>query len=157
MSGTTTMNLLQSINATFAGIRTAPQVSAYPTALNTAALPMALTWPSDATWQRKGGFGALNREDRTYRILVFVEPLGQSDIPTRIGVAATLMATMIEGYLFRTTSRIGLALPDSPTEGTHQIVIAEGPHSDGGLVSNLQFGQVAYHGFELRVRVRELW
>ena len=157
MSGTTTINLLQAINRAITGVRKAPAVHQYPPSIITNDLPMILTWPSDATWERKGGFGALNREDRTYRIIAFVEPVGQKDIPTRLVAAVNLLVAFEEAYLLRATSNILLSAPTALGEGTHQIVIAGVPQSDGGIISNLSAGGVPFHGFELRIAVRELW
>lgn len=156
MAVNTTINLLQAVNRSITGVKKAPVLEKYPTQLNTADLPFVISWPAEGTWHHEGMGGALKRQDRVYRILVYIEPLGQNDIPTRAAAAAVLLQRFIEKYLDPAT----VALADPSGSNPYQVTVEEGansPHSDGGLVSNLVFGGVPYHGFEVRVRVRELW
>ena len=151
-----TINLLQAVNRSVAGVKKAPVLAKYPTKLESADLPFAISWPSDGTWHHEGMGGSQKRQDRVYRVLVYVEPLGLNDIPSRAVAAATLLQRFIEKYLAPET----VPLADPGGSNPYQVTIEEGsgsPHSDGGLVSNLVFGGVPYHGFELHVRVRELW
>lgn len=148
------VNALQTLNASIAGVTFAPQLSAYPTQLNTMQLPALLTWPSDGQLYVKGG--AARASVRTFVVLGFVQPLTQNDIPTNAAAALLLLQRCINAYT--NVSNIPLANP-SPTV-PYQLTIESGPdmqHSDGGLVPDLSFGGAAFHGFRLRINVRALW
>lgn len=134
--------------------RKVPAVSAYPLKADTADLPLILTRPAEATWHTKGIENALRREDREYEILVFVEPLGQSELPARLIEAMGLLQD-VKDWILSTP-----ALSDPTNYGDYQVTLQQSeasPHSDGGIVPDLLIGGVAYHGFRVRARVRELW
>ena len=148
-----TVDLIQTLIRNAGLGTTVPAFAAYPLKADTADLPLILTLPSEGTFHHKGVGGALKRQDRTYRVIVFVEPLGQSVFPTRAIAAATLLQSLIDLFLMPSS----VALADPPT---YQVTIEEGagnPHSDTGIVPSLEIGGAAHHGFEIRLRVRELW
>lgn len=155
MALATTIDLIQTMIRTGGTTaRKVPALASYPLKADTADLPLILTVPADATWSTKGVEGALRREDRTYRILCFYEPLGQSELPTRLLGAATLLQ-QVKDIILDTP-----ALADPVNYGEYQVTLeqsAENPHQDDGITPNQQIGGVVYHGFEVRVRVRELW
>lgn len=155
MAVSTTVDLIQTLIRTGGtSARKVPAVSAYPLKADTADLPLVLTAPAEGTWHTKGLGGALRREDRTYRIIVFVEPLGQSELPARLLAAMTLLQE-IKDLILATP-----ALADPTNYGDYQVTLEqseERPHADSGIIPSLQMGGVAYHGFTIDVRVRELW
>ena len=155
MALATTIDLIQTLIRTNVTAATkVPALAKYPLKADTADLPLILTVPADATWSTKGVEGALRREDRTYRILAFVEPLGQSELPTRMLAAATLLQT-VKDLILSTP-----ALADPVSYGDYQVTLEqslENPHQDDGITPNQMIGGVNYHGWEIRVRVRELW
>lgn len=155
MALSTTIDLIQTlIRDGGTSARKVPALSAYPLKADTADLPLVLTVPGEATWHTKGLEGALRREDRVYRVIAFVEPLGQNELPTRVLLAATLLQELKD--LFLGTP----ALSDPTSYGDYQVTIEQSdaqPHSDGGIVPTLQIGGVPYHGFTIELRVRELW
>lgn len=151
-----TIDLLQQVNASIVGVARAPLLASMPTQINTADLPFALTWPSQGSFHSKGVQGSPYRQDRSYRVIVFVEPTGQSILPARAVAAATLLQRFIETYL--TVEVIALADPDD--NGSYQVTLQPSPNApitDSGLRTDLLFGGVPYHGFEITVPVREIW
>lgn len=155
MAVSTTINLIQTLIRTGGtSAVTVPALSAYPLKADTADLPLVLTVPGEATWHTKGLGGALRREDRTYRVVAFVEPLGQGELPTRLLAAATLLQELKD--LFLGTP----ALSDPTNYGDYQVTIEQSearPHGDSGIVPSLTIGGAAFHGFTIDLRVRELW
>lgn len=154
----TTVNLIQAVNATISGVTTCPQLSAYPLKADTADLPLCLTVPGPGTWHHKGIGGALKRQDRTYQIVVFVEPVIQSQFPRNALATAQLMQAFIEMWLnVNLSNGAAVTLADPPP---YQVTVEESeasPHSDEGIRSDLMIGGNPYHGFILSLRVRELW
>jgi hypothetical protein len=151
-----TIDLIQTINRGISGVRRAPPLVSMPTQINTADLPFVVTWIGDGTSFHKGLNTSLLRMDRTYRIIAFVAPLGQSIIPDRATEAALLLQHVIEAWL-RVES---VALADPDANGGYQVTLQVSetqPIRDSGLRSDLMFGGVPYHGFEVSLPVRELW
>lgn len=146
------MNYLQTLNAAVTGVRHAPQAADYPTVLDTANLPFVFTWPGAGEWWFKGGGWAQMR--RTYRIICYIQPLAQDDIPSRTVDGATLLQRLINVYV----NRANIAQSNPPP---HQVSIQSAPdgshHSDGGLDTKVTFGGHPYAGFELQVVVRSEW
>lgn len=149
----TTINLIQTLNRSISGIKQAPNLAQYPTVLHTANLPYAITWPASGEWFHQGQGGSYKRENRNYRIIVYIEPLGQNDIPSRAVEAVTLLEQFKAKYLTPTT----IALANPPTYQVTIQVDEDKPITDTGLVSDLLFSGTPYHGFEIEISVRELW
>lgn len=153
MSITATIDLIQTVNRGVAGVRLAPALAAYPLKADTADLPLVLTWPAEGTWQSELG-GSKRRQDRTYRVICFVEPLGQSEMPKRLDSAAVLLQAMIETWVAPSTA----ALASPINAGDKQVTVEVGrPQEDTGITPSLSIGGLPHFGFELRLRVRELW
>lgn len=141
------MNYLQTLNRT---LIPAPPVERYPTVIDK--VPIAITWPGGGEWWMKGGGYA--DTTRVFRVLVYVQALGQDDIPIRAAQGATLLGQFLNLYL--NAANVAPANPppyqltiESAPNGTH--------HSDDGLVPSLSFGGRNFVGFELSVHVRALW
>ena len=147
------MGALQNLAGAVPGI-VAPQPSVYPTALDTLnGQTFVMTWPgAGENWQK--GAGYTQGAPRTYRVLVFLEPVAQSDIPTHTVAGAVLLQQLIN--IFVKSSNTPLFSPSAtvPYQATIQSG-PDGPHiTDGGLVPTLSFRGVAYFGFEISVPVR---
>lgn len=131
-----------------------PSLDKYPTNLTTANLPCVITWPADGSWYIKGG--GYRVDHRAMRILGFVEPLGQSDIPSRALDATRLLQALRNLWITASTVPI-----QDPVGGVNYQITAESgpdkPHTDRGLVSDLSFGGTTYHGFEITLNIRTLW
>lgn len=158
MSIDTTTDLIQAINRSVTGVRKAPPMASYPLKADTADLPLILTWQGEATWHHEGLGGGKRRQDRIYHILGFIEPLGQSELPTRALAATRLLQAIIDRWL--TVDQVNgdpVALADPPTYQVTAQASSGSPHSDTGIVSDLSIGGVAFHGFRIRLRVREIW
>lgn len=156
MTITTTQQAMQTLNLAVVGITAAPD--AYPGALNTADMPIAITWPAEG--QTSGTFGS-NISQRAYTITVYVKPTQQG-----LGVdegwqsVMTLLQRMIDKY--RDSDSVLLV-----NDGTYQASIrsgAEAPISDNGIsiyaypppATGVE-GYPSYFGFQLRVMVKETW
>lgn len=127
----------------------APEVAKYPTALSTAQLPLALTWPGPSTFDFEGIGGGKRRFMQGVTTIVYLQPLGQNDIPTRMD-ESLLMLDAVRNKLLDTT-----AIAD----GTYQVTLAqslERPHRDSGLRGDLQFGGTTYFGFTVELMFRIL-
>lgn len=153
---TNLINDIQALNRTTTGVQAAPALNDYPTVIDTADLPLVITWPGAGTWHHKGMGGAQKRQDRSLRVLCFVDPLGQNDIPSRAAEGVVLLQRLINLYL----NPDSVPVTDPTGAEPYQITIEEGdsnPHSDSGLVSNLSFAGKSYSGFEIKLRARVLW
>jgi len=155
MAIATTIDLLQAVNRAVQGVKRAPELARYPTAIDAVDCPYVISWPAEGQFFTKGG--ETKRQDRIYRVICYIEPLGLNDIPTRAVEATALLQRFIDAYIDR--ANVALADPQG-AQPTYQVTIESGPehvHTDSGLVSNLLFGKNTFHGFELRINVRELW
>src|SRR5512138_2176637 len=147
-----TMNALQTLNASVTGVQ-APQVAAYPTNIDTTnGQPFVMTWPGDGeAWQKGDGYcqGIM-----TYRIIVFLDPVAQQDIPAHVADGALLMQKLWNLYVNRNNTPIANNPP-------YQTTIMSGPDGShigkSGLGPNLTFGGRPWVGFELTVPVRAQW
>lgn len=142
------MNALQALNATIATVK-APEVARYPTAIDTASTPFAMTWPSGGEgWQKGAGY---SQDTMTYRVLVYIDPVAQSDVPSHAAAGALLLQQFWNLYMNSLNTPIATPPP-------YQATIQSGPSgphiSHGGLVSTLQFRGTAWFGFELTIPVR---
>ncbi len=144
------MGALQTLNASIAGVQ-APQPAQYPTSIDTTqGQPFVMTWPGGGeNWQKGGGYS--QGAPRTYRVLCFIDPVAQSDIPSHVVDGALLLQQFINLYVKSTNTPLF-------NPGAYQATIQsgpDGPHiSDGGLVPTLSFGGRPWFGFELSVPVR---
>lgn len=151
------INLLQAQNRSISveGMSvTAPDADRYPSQITTANLPYIITWPAGGSWYQKGHGYAL--DSRTFRILAFVQPLGQSDAPTRLVPALKLLQAVRDHYLRPVVIQLG----DPGLNDGYQFTVESrdgSPHTDDGITPNLTFGGVAFLGFEVRLRVRTQW
>lgn len=158
MAIATTIDLIQGVNRAISGVRTCPALSRYPLKADTADLPLVLTLPAEGTFHHEGIGGGLKRQDRVYRIIVFVEPIGQNQFPVRAYDTAVLLQAFIDRWLtVSTETGLPVALADPPTYQVTVEASISNPHSDTGIDPNLTIGGVPYHGFTISLRVRELW
>lgn len=152
MAVDTTINLLQTLNASIQGVVSSPQMSAYPTVIDTAACPYVITWPTQGDWYMKGGGWKV--QTRTYAVLCYVVPIAQDDIPSNLTLSAPLFQRFIDAYV----SAANIAQANVPT---YQVTIASREdgthHTDDGIRSDLRMSGKTWHGFILHVRVREQW
>jgi len=128
----------------------APQPNDYPTAIDTVnGQPFAMTWPGNGDdWQKGAGY---SQGERTYRVLVFLDPVAQSDIPSH-AVAGMLLLRQFKNLFIKSTNT-PLINP-----GAFQATMESGPTgghmTDAGLTPTLSFGGRAWFGFELAIQVR---
>lgn len=146
--------MLAALRASFPRLQ-APALERYPTSLDTAALPMLLTWPADGSWYLKGdGFA---EDTRTMTVTGYLAPLGQDDIPSRVLDSVRMLGALRNLWLSRAS--IALISPDD-NPGGYQTTIESAHglgHSDGGVMTGPVFGGTRYEGFVLRVRTRIAW
>ena len=144
------MGALQALIATnIAGVQ-APQPSAYPTAIDTTnGQAVALTFLAGGeSWQKGAGY---SQGQYTYRVIVFLDPVAQADIPSHVVDGASLIQKFHN--LFDKSTNTPLFNPPA-----YQATIESGPtgphitHTEPG--PNLMFRGVAWYGFELQVPVR---
>ena len=145
------MNAMQTLNATIAGVK-APQVAQYPTAIDTATLPFAMTWPSSGDgWQKGAGY---SQGSMTMRVLVYIDPVAQGDTPVHAADGAVLLQQFWNLYMLS----LNTPLINTPP---YQATIESGPSGPhirhGGLVPTLSFVGRAFFGFELTIPVRAQW
>lgn len=147
------IGLIQAQNraALGAGVGLVPAFGDYRASIQDAQLPYVVTWPGAGRWNNKGHGWWEDR--RTYLIIVFVEPLGQKSIGLRSVAAVQYLQRMRAHYI--TAANISLAEP-TIANGGYQVTVESGqgtPHSDEGLVSNLDMAGTLYHGFVLNLNV----
>ncbi len=148
-------NLVQAKLRTLAPtyISNAPDKDAYPTAMDDALCPYALTWAGPGSWYQKGG--GYKVDERTLEVFVFVESLAQKDIPTRTGQGERVLEAVKN--LFLIPANIPL---DDGTISGYQITLESkpgSPHTDTGLVSEFPFSGKLWFGFNIHLNCRIMW
>lgn len=118
---------------------TAP--SAMPTQLNTAHMPIALTFPAEADWELQAI--SYKRQNRTFKIRVYVKPVALGKGVDE-GYQAVMPVLQAVGNKFLSSS--GLSL-ENTVDHIDSI-------RDTG-VGVLAFGETTYHGFEFSFTVVE--
>jgi hypothetical protein len=143
------MGALQTLNATITGV-VAPQPALYPTVIDTmGGQPFVMTWPgAGESWQKGAGY---SQGRRTYRVMLFLDPVAQSDIPTHVVEGALLLQQFVNLYIRSTNTPLF-------NPGPYQATIESGPDGlhipDDGLIPTLSFCGVPWFGFELPIPVR---
>lgn len=143
------MAAMQTLNRTIAGVQ-APPPAQYPTSIDTTnGQPVVITWPGDGEdWQKGAGY---SQGTRTFRVLCFLDPVAQSDIPSHAVEGALLLQQFKNLYIKSVNTPL-------INPGAFQATLESGPTgghmSDGGLVPTLSFGGRAWFGFELTIGVR---
>jgi hypothetical protein len=145
------MGALQTLCATIPGVQ-APQPSIYPTSIATTnGQPFAMTvLRSGEGWQKGAGYsyGAY-----IYGVLVFLDPIAQSDIPSHVVDGAQMYQQFVNVFIKSTNTPLF-------NPGAYQATIQsgpDGPHISGsapGPQAALVFGGTPWYGFELQVPVR---
>lgn len=145
MSIATAIAAFQTLNGTITGIASAPQDM--PASLNTATLPIALTFPGPATWNHQAI--GLKRQFRTYIIRVYVQAVGQgAGVDEGFDRALPILEAMGHAYL------------DEEQNMTYFSAVADhlgalgGGFSDEGL-GTLPFAGQDYRGFTFRVEITD--
>jgi len=131
----------------------APHIDRYPTQLTTAQLPLALTWPGGSSFDYEGIAGGKRRFMQSLTIIVYIQPLGQNDIPSRTEEAIDWLDVVRNALLDN------VVLIQETGIKAYQAVLTQGlgnPHRDSGVTPSLSFGGVSYVGFTLDVTVRIL-
>ena len=142
MSVAATVTALQTLHATIAGIKSAP--TSMPSNLATAQLPIALVWPGEAEWQLAAM--GLKRQERTYIVRVFAQPVGQNVSGPETGYTACV--TMLE--LFGQAYQDNLTLAGAVD---HIDAVRDSGISGGSI--ELTWGNTTYWGFVFRVQIEE--
>lgn len=143
------MTAMQALNRTISSVQ-APPPEAYPTAIDTTqGQPFVMTWPGDGDdWQKGGGY---SQGQRTFRVLCFLDPVAQSDIPSHAVAGALLLQQFKNLYIKSVNAPL-------INPGAFQATMESGPTgghmTDAGLVPTLSFGGRAWFGFELAIIVR---
>lgn len=143
------MGALQTLNSQVPGC-VSPQPAVYPTVLDTmSGQSFCMTWPgAGESWQKGAGY---SQGRRTYRVMVFLEPVAQSDIPSHTVDGALLLQQFVNLYIKSTNTPLF-------NPGPYQATIESGPDGphipDDGLIPTLSFRGVPWFGFELPIPVR---
>lgn len=127
----------------------APEVSKYPTNVTTAQLPLALSWPGPSTFDFEGIGGGKRRIMQLINVVVYLQPLGQNDIPTRVD-EALMMLDAVRNTLLDNTAIV---------DDVYQVTLAQSlnnPHRDSGLRADLAFGGTIFFGFTVDLMMRIL-
>lgn len=146
------MNALQTLNRTIPGMQS-PPVNAYPTVIDTTGgQPVGLTLAgSGEAWQKGDGY---NQSIMTYRIIVFLDPVAQNDVPSHLTEGAILSQQIANLYVNKNNTSIATPPP-------YQMTIQSGPNGEHlqyiGINPNLSFGGRAWFGFEWHIPVRVEW
>lgn len=127
------------IAASTAGITTAS--TSLPATLNAVNLPWAVVIPGPASWNEHAD--GLYRQLRTYVIRVYVKPVAQGKGVDE-GIQACLAPLNAVGRLFLTNYSL---------DNTVDEVVQ--PFEDSGILGDLEYAGVPYHGFEFRIQVKE--
>ena len=139
MSIATTVSALQTKHAAISGVRTAP--TAMPSNLSTAVLPIALVWPSAATWSLQAM--GLKRQEREYEVRVYVQPVAEGVAGPDAGYQACLTLLELFGQAYQGD-------PDLSASVDHLLSCR-----DEGVTAGLTWGQITYWGFVYHLTVVE--
>ncbi len=137
-----TITALQTLHATIAGVNTAPTV--FPSNLNTATMPIVLTWPGEADWRAQAV--GLKREQREYIVRCYVAPISQDKAGPEN--AYTLCNTLLNLF--------GRAYLDNPTlSGAVDNILTILDSGVSGGTFDLTWAGIAYWGFVFRLGIVE--
>ena len=131
----------------------APHLERYPTQLTTAQLPLALTWPSASSFDYEGVSGGKRRFMQSLTIIVYIQPLGQNDIPSRAEEAIEWLDVVRNAILDKNV------LISETGPQAYQAVLTQSigsPYRDSGITPSISFGGVSYVGFTIDATVRIL-
>ena len=142
MTVSTTLTALQAKHLAITGINSAP--TAIPGNLDGVRLPVVLVWPGEATWDM-AAIG-LRRQDRTYIVRVYVQPVAQGVAGPDQGYQACVALLEDFGAAYMADLSLGGAVD-------HISAVQDSGVSGGGF--ELQWAQVPYWGFVYRVTVVE--
>ncbi len=142
MTVSTTLTALQTKHAGITGIASAP--TAIPGNLDGVKLPVALTWPAEATWDMQSI--GLRRQERTYIVRVYVQAVAQGIAGPDQGYQACVALLEDFGAAYMADLSLGGAVD-------HISAVRDSGVSGGGF--ELLWGQVPYWGFVYRVSVVE--
>jgi len=138
MSVSTVITALQTEWATLSGVTKAP--TAMPASLNTADLPMALSFPGPGQWNLHSL--TLKRQERNYVVKVYLAPVAQGQgvdegFQDTVTLMQTFGAAALDWPTWKSTSFENIT---SITDNGHEI---------------LSFAELNYHGFTLTLTVVE--
>lgn len=137
MSIVATINAVQTINRSIAGIRKAPALESYPGVINADVdCPFAFAWPRGGEWS-EAAIG-LNSDVETIAITVLVAPTAGGIRGTAIALAITLLEAFRVMYLDADTQDLG--------DTVEQIETAQ----HAGL-QTLTYAGVDYYGFVITI------
>lgn len=152
-------NAMQALHRTLipGTLRLAPDVGGELTVLDTPNCPYVLTWVGPGEVYSKGGGWKV--EAATARVFVFVETLGQNDVPSRTLEGLGALGAITDLYV--TIGNVRLLTPSDTAAEGYQATINTGPDAThvthGGLRADLQFGGRAFVGFEVQVPILISW
>ena len=125
---------------TLSGIRRSETVM--PDTINTADLPLAVTYTGRGVWTGLTFGEHGNQQTRTYVVRVYVEPIGQGVTDERYTAAEELMQTVAKSFQSASVSGVWKF-----TEITDSGVMADG---------RLAWANVPYVGFEVTIKAVQL-
>ena len=142
-------NAIQALNRSIAGVQ-APPIQQLPTSIDTTnGQPFAMTLAGTGeSWQKGAGY---SQGTRMLRVLVYLDPVAQSDIPSHELDGSLLMQQFLNLYIKSTNTPLF-------NPGPYQATIESGPTgphvNDSGLTPTLRFGGREFVGFEIQVPIR---
>lgn len=139
MSISTVVTALQTRHTGLSGVTLAP--ATLPASISPVMLPLAITIPGEATWQR-ARLGAPAVQTRQYIVRVYVAAVNSgAGLDEGFTKATALLETFGDSYASSRTTGTGYAI-DAPFTDTGHVI--------------LLWGENQYHGFEFRLTVREV-
>jgi len=143
------MGALQTLASGVSGV-VAPQPAVYPTALDTmSGQTFVMTvLRSGEGWQKGAGY---SQGIYIFDVLVFLDPVAQSDIPSHVVDGALLYHQLMNVFVKSTNTPL---FNPGPYQATIQSGM-DGSHISGpGPNPSLRFRGVDYYGFDMSVPVR---
>jgi len=103
------ISMLQTLHGGITGVKNAPVV--YKGSINTAQLPLVITWPSvaETTFQTFKAYQSL----RQYSVRCYVEAVGQSNIDRPTQTAIDLLERFLDTYMNNSTLSDGTTIIQS--------------------------------------------
>lgn len=133
------INAMQTLHAAVDGIKTAPQMRAYPAKIEPVVCPIVMTWPGGGEWDEAAVGGGLGTDWETLTISVYIAPVSLGYRGETIVQATDLIDAFRPLYL----SYLGITTISGTVEQIEQT-----KHS--GLIQ-LLFADIAFYGFQITV------
>lgn len=150
------VDLIQAINADIPGIEWAPKSEDYPVAVDTASMPMAVTFPGQGSTEVPNN--SLRIMERQYLIDVYVEPVGQGLLADIVQQTMALDSLFVHTWTSRFNELEEQVLDFGDKSKVRVEIVRDTPILDSGWRMDLQWmPEQSYYGFRITLPLLLRW